>query len=197
MHHDQARCPQRRKSAVTTLRSGQRSALPSGSAPPKAPGNRKQGMKVGIQRYDDPLFLARHVNDCNIFSLGHAALAHVLHVPADLPQQACCRARQALVDQDLDHAASTWITLSSRLHAAKSSAWRTSSASSSGYSRNSSSRFGYKATASTTRLTVRRMPRIQGCPFTSAGLTVMRSKRFMRKPFPDDLCLANVLLDFG
>lgn len=53
---------------------------------------------------------------------------------AALTQQAGGRVGQSLVQQDLDHAASSAIMRSSRLHAAKSKAWRTSSASSSGNS---------------------------------------------------------------
>jgi hypothetical protein len=46
---------------------------------------------------------------------------------------------------------------------------------SSGYSRFSSLRSGYKAAASTTLRTVKRIPRMQGCPFMMAGFIVMRS----------------------
>jgi len=50
-------------------------------------------MEIGVQRDDDALLLASKLNDGNILRLGHAAFADVLHVPANLPQQACRRAR--------------------------------------------------------------------------------------------------------
>ncbi len=53
------------------------------------------------------------------------------------------------------------------------------SGSSSGYSANRSSRFGYSATASTTRLTVSRMPRTVGWQLNIAGSLVMRSNVFI------------------
>ena len=39
-------------------------------------------MEVCVQRNDDAPLLTSHFDDGDILSLGHAAFAHVLHVPA-------------------------------------------------------------------------------------------------------------------
>ncbi len=85
------------------------------------------------------------------------------------------RTRTCLVEEKTSQPAPSGMTWSSRLSAANSSAWRMSSSSSSGYSELKSSRLGYKATASTTRRTVSRIPRMVGCPFITSGLEVIRS----------------------
>lgn len=113
--------------------------------------------------------------------LSTALTPRVINCAEDLPQhvglpRGCLAGLQALLGElgvDLDSA-----------KAANSSAWRISSSSNSGYSRLSSARSGYRAAASTTRRTVRRMPRIQGWPFICSGLMVMRSNGAFKVPPP-------------
>ncbi len=124
---------------------------------------------------DDPLLVASQLQECGILRVG----------PAPTRRHGLCRCLPAAGYPPPSaaipgQAAVSWFTTSSRTRssseaAANARACRMSSSSSSGNSRRSSARSGYNATSSTTRRTVSRRLRTQGCPFIRAGLLVIRS----------------------
>src|ERR1700733_409611 len=99
-------------------------------------------MEICVERDANARFGSGMLQDVDIISAAQSDLGHMDHVPANLNKQSGGRPRQALIEQQAFHTASSGCTLSSRFRAANSSAWRISSGSSSGYSRRRSSQFG-------------------------------------------------------
>lgn len=139
--------------------------------------SRKERVEIGVQRNHDPIFPSSSLEDDFVIGAREANVRGVNRVVARGTKMIDGRARNLLVEQEGDHAAGRSVTRSSRAAAAYSSACRMSASSSSGYSWRSSSRSGYAASASSTRRTVMRSPRMQGCPLSFFGSTVIRSKR--------------------
>jgi len=84
--------------SVRKLLTGQPFDPEADSRRARGPGLRKQGVEIGIQCDNNPIFKTSPLEDIRIIGLRHANFAHMNSIMAALVQPNCRRARNTLIE---------------------------------------------------------------------------------------------------